>query len=162
MEQVESLCAVLGDETRVCGALAAVLRNEQRAVVGLRPEVILACLEERQGLQDELVRLVTRRRELVRDVALAYGTGDVESATALLPHLPAEPQSRVRTSVRALRRALLEARGLERQNEQLIGGSLESIGELLRALRALVPGARYDAGAQVASPPPTEQVDRRA
>jgi hypothetical protein len=163
MDQVETLCAVLGDETRVCGALSGVLRSEQQAVVGLRPEVILACLEERQALQDELGRLATRRRELVRELAARYGTPrETESASALLPLLPPAPRDRLRDGLRELRRALLEARGLERQNDRLVGAGLESVGDLLRALRALVPGARYDADARVAAPEATEQVDRRA
>jgi hypothetical protein len=163
MDQVESLCAVLGDETRVCGALSGVLRTEQEAVVALRPEMILTCLEERQALQDELVRLSSRRRELVQELAAHYGAAvERGSATALLPLLPPAPQDRLRAGLRTLRRALLEARGLERQNALLAGASLDSVGDLLRALRTLAPGARYDAGARVATPAATEQVDRRA
>lgn len=163
MDQVESLCAVLGDETRVCGALTGVLRSEQEAVVALRPVMILTCLEERQVLQDELARLSSRRRELVREIAARYGAPAAPgSATGLLPLLPPAPQDRLRAGLRALRRVLLEARGLERQNALLAGASLESVGDLLRVLGALVPGARYDAGARVAAPAVTEQVDRRA
>ena len=161
MDQLESLCAVLGDETRLCGEIAGVLRDEQRAVVDLRPQAIFACLERREVLQGELARLVERRRALVVGVAAERGT-TVPSATALLPLLPAAPQARLRSRLRALRSALLEARGLERQNSLLAGASLESVGDLLRTLRALVPGARYDAEAQVAAPAAAEQIDRHA
>jgi flagellar biosynthesis/type III secretory pathway chaperone len=160
MDQVDTLCAVLGDETRVCGALATVLREEQRAVVQLRPEAILACLEQRQALQDELVHLAARRRALVRDVATTRGA-KTESATELLPFLPPDPQARLRARVRSLRRALLEARGLERQNGILLDASLDTVNDLLRALRAHVPGARYGADAQFAMPASTERIDRR-
>ena len=163
MEQVESLCEVLGDETRVCDALLGVLRHEQRAVVELRPEVLLSCVEERLTIQGELERLTGQRRALVRDLADELGAGPrAGSVTALLPFLPPAPQSKVRARLRALRRTLLEARSLERQNELLVGASLEHVNELMRALAALVPGARYDRGAQLARPGAAEHVDRRA
>jgi len=163
MEQVESLCTVLGDETRVCDALASVLRHEQRAVVELRPEVLLSCVEERLTLQGELERLMGQRRALVGNLADELGADRrAGSVSALLPFLPPDPRSKVRARVRALRRALLEARSLERQNELLVGASLEHVNELMRALAALVPGTRYDRGAQLATPGGVEHVDRRA
>jgi hypothetical protein len=163
MEQVEDLCAVLGDEARLCDALAEVLRVEQAAVVGLDSGRILACLEERQALEDVLGRVAAERRELVRGLAAGLGsTRAPESATALLPLLPPDPQARLRGAVRRLRGSLLAVRSLGRQNAALVGGSLDGIGELLRALRALVPGVRYDAEAQVAAPCVAEQLDRRA
>ncbi|MFN8542737.1 MAG: flagellar export chaperone FlgN [Candidatus Binatia bacterium] len=160
MEQVERLEAVLGDEIRVCDALAGVLRDEREAVVRLRPEAILACLAERQALQDELVRLAEARRGVVRAVADRHGRA-TERAIEVLPLLPPEPQARVRGLVRRLRAALLVARSLERQNAQLAGGSLDHVTELLRALRGLVPGARYGADAAVAVPSGAERVDQR-
>jgi flagellar biosynthesis/type III secretory pathway chaperone len=144
----------------VCGALAEVLRDEQQAVVRLQPQAILACLEQRQVLQDELVRLAGLRRALVRDVASQRGAS-TESATALLPLLPPDPQARLRSRVRSLRRALLEARGLERQNGRLVEASLDTVTDLLRTLAALVPGARYGADAQVAPLAASERIDRR-
>ncbi len=160
MDQVESLCAVIQEEARVCGLLAVVLRDEQRAVVGLRPQAILSCLEQRQLLHDALSRLATQRRELIREVASAGG-GEAPSVTALLPLLPTASRERMRAGLRSLRGALLEARGLERQNELLIGGGLETVSELLRALRALVPGARYGADAQLAPGTAVDRLDRR-
>jgi hypothetical protein len=160
-EPVEALCGVLAEETRACGALAAVLRDEQEAVVGLRPEALVACLGRRQLLHDELARLATRRRALLHDLAVARGAA-AESVPAVLPLLAPGPQARVRAEVRSLRKALLEARGLERQNRRLVAGSLDTVEELLRALRALVPGARYGADARVAAPSPTERLHRRA
>jgi FlgN protein len=163
MEQVESLCTVLGDEARLCDALAELLRVEQVAVVGLDGGRILACLEERQAIEDELGRIAEERRALVRGLAADLGSGGPSgSATALLPLLPPDPQARLRGAVRRLRGSLLTVRSLGRQNALLIGGSLDGVGELLRALRALVPGVRYDAGAQVAAPLAPEQLDRRA
>lgn len=160
MDQVETLCTVLSDETRVCSAISAILRDEQEAVIRLRPGAILACLEQRQALQEELLRLAAQRRALVRDVATKRGV-TTESATKLMSHLPPEPQARLRAGVRSLRQALLEARGLEQQNAILIETGLDSVGDLLRALRALVPGARYGADAQMAAPPALERLDRR-
>jgi len=161
MDQFESLCSVLGDEARICSALAGVLRDEQQAVVGLHPEAIFACLERRQTLQEELLQLASLRREMVRGAASECGAAPTESATTLLPLLPPPSQVRLRVRLRALRRALLEARGLERQNALLAGASFESAGDLLRALGALVPGARYGADARVAPPAASERVDRR-
>ena len=87
MERLDSLCAVLGDETEVCGALSAVLRREQEAVIALRPDAILACLQERQVLAEELEQLATQRRALVSAVARERGN-DAASAGTLLANLP--------------------------------------------------------------------------
>jgi flagellar biosynthesis/type III secretory pathway chaperone len=160
MDQVETLCAVLDEEERVCAALVAVLRREQEAIVGLRSAGIIACLEERQLLQEELVGLAARRRQLIRGVAAAHGTGTA-SATVLLPVLPPDPREKLRAGLRRLRRALLEARGIERQNALLVSSSQETIGDVLRAVRALAPGARYGADAQLAaSAAASERVSR--
>lgn len=161
MDQIEHLCDVLGEEARVCGDLAGVLRDEQEAVVRLRPEAILTCLERRETLQEDLLRLARERRELVEAVSSAHGRR-TSRATEVLPLLPPEPQTRVRGQLQELRRALLEARGIGRQNALLLGSSLGTIGDLLRTLRALVPGARYGADAQVATPNAADRVDRRA
>jgi flagellar biosynthesis/type III secretory pathway chaperone len=161
VDQIEHLCDVLGEEARVCGDLAGVLRDEQDAVVHLRPEAILTCLERRETLQEHLVRLARQRRALVEAVAAAHGRA-TSRATEVLPLLPPEPQTRVRGQLRELRRALLEARGLGRQNALLLGSSLENVVDLLRTLRALVPGARYGADAQVATPSGSDRLDRRA
>jgi hypothetical protein len=161
MDQVESLCAVLSDEARLWDEVAGLLRQEQRAVVELRPGTLLACLEERQALQEELLVLAARRRRLVQDVARTCGS-NAERATALLPLLPPATQEELRAPLAHLRRALLTARGLERQHAHLLAGSLDGVNEILGALRQLVPGIRYDAGARVAAPAMLEQVDRRA
>ncbi len=161
MDQLESLCTLLGEEARVCTELARVLREEQHAVVALRAEAIFACLEQREALRDQLTSLATRRRELVQRIGDGRsGAGD--RVSALLPLLPIERQSRVRDGMRTLRRALLEARSLERQNALLIGGSLDGVNDLLRTLRSLIPGARYGRDAQVAGPGFVESLDRRA
>jgi len=80
----------------------------------------------------------------------------------VLPLLGGESQSRVRAHLRALRQALLETRGLERQNAHLAGASLDTVSDLLRALRALVPGGRHGADAPMAVSLAAERVDRQA
>lgn len=161
MDQVESLCTVLSDEARLWDEVAGLLRQEQRAVVELRPGTLLACLEERQVLQEELLGLSARRRRLVQDVARVCGAS-VERATGLIPLLPSGSREPLRERLADLRRALLTARALERQHALLLAGSLDGVSEILGALRGLVPGVRYDAGARVAAPAMLEQVDRRA
>lgn len=161
MDQIDHLCDVLGEEARLCTDLAGVLRDEQDAVVQLRPEAILTCLERREALQEHLVRLAHQRRALVEAVAAAHGHA-TSRATEVLPLLPPGSQTRVRGQLRELRRALLEARGVGRQSALLIGSSLDTVGDLLRTLRALVPGARYGADAQVATPSASDRLDRRA
>ena len=42
----------------------------------------------------------------------------------------------------------IETRNLERQNAHLAGASLDTVSDLLRALRALVPGPRAGVAAQ--------------
>lgn len=160
MDEIDGLCAVMEEEARVCGDLVGVLRDEQAAMVALRPQAILACLERHRLLHDELTRLATRRRELIGDVARAQGA-DADSAHAILPLLPPDPRERVRASLRHLRRALLEARGAERQNRLVAGTGLDTVSEILAALRALVPGARYGADAQLAATVASDAVDRR-
>ena len=161
MDQIEQLCEVLGREARLCDDLAGILRDEQEAVIRLRPEAILACLERRETVQEELARVARERREMVEAVGTAHGRC-TSRATEVLPLLPPEPQGRVRTRLQDLRRALLAARGVGRQNALLIGSGLDTVGELLRTLRALVPGARYGADAQVATPLPADRLNRRA
>jgi hypothetical protein len=161
MERLDSLCAVLGEETEVCGALSAVLRREQQAVIALRPDAILGCLQERQVLAEELEQLATRRRALVSQVARERGT-DAASAGTLLATLPPALQPPLRSRLRELRSALLETRGLERQNALLAGASQESVTEILCALRSITPGARYAANAEVSAPLARDLVDRRA
>lgn len=160
MTQVDDLCTLLGEETRICGELAGVLRAEQEAVVGLSPEAILSCLEQRQALQEELVHLAADRKACVRRVASAHGAA-ADRVTDLLPLLPPAPRAEVRGRLRGLRGALLQARGLERQNAQLVGAGLDTVDELLRTLRALVPGARYGADARVEAPTALDRLDRR-
>ncbi|HLK11913.1 MAG TPA: flagellar protein FlgN [Candidatus Binatia bacterium] len=161
MEQIDQLCDLLTEETRVCAALSGVLREEQAAVVRLEPASILVCLEQRQALQDRLLRLAGERRALVRAVAACHGA-TTERATDVLPLLAPAPRSRVRDGLRQLRQALLEARGLERQHTFLVGSSLDTVNELLRVLRAHAPGARYGADAQVTMPPAADRVSHRA
>jgi hypothetical protein len=159
-EHVDALCAVLGDETRTCAALVVVLRDEQRAMVALRAEAIFSSLERRLELESELARLAERRRALVREIACACGLS-AGSATGLLRQLAPALQGRLATRLRELRAALLAARALERQNALLAASSLDGLGELLQALRALAPGARYGADAQIDAPRALERVDRR-
>jgi flagellar biosynthesis/type III secretory pathway chaperone len=159
MDEVDGLCAVMDEEARVCGTLAGVLRDEQVAVVALRPQAILACLEQHRLLHDELSRLSARRRALVQEVAQARGAS-AASATAILPLLPPDPRERLRARVRRLREALLEARRVERQNQLLATTGLDTVTEILAALRALVPGTRYGADAQLTPAAGGEGLDR--
>ena len=159
-EQLEALCAVLSEETRACGALSGVLRDEQAAAIGLDAEAILAALAERRLLHERLVELAAARRRLVSSIAGTHG-GKAERVTELLPLLAPEPARRVRDGLRTLRRSVLEARGLGRQNALFAEASLEGVGELLRILGGLLPGARYGADARVAAAGgPTNRIDR--
>ena len=160
MEQVTALCEVLGEETRVCELLVDVLRREQRAVVELRPEAVVGCLAERHELGMALAGLATERRAAASALGDALQAGGLPPS-ALLPLLPPEPRARVRGRLRTVRRALLEARSLERQNALLASASLGTVNDILAALRAAVPGARYGADARLDAPLP-ERVDRRA
>ena len=145
----------------MCALLVEVLRREQRAVVDLRPEAVFACVGERQELGTALAGVATRRRAAAAALADALDAGGVPP-NALLPLLPPEPRAHVRDRLRTVRRMLLEARGLERQNGLLARASLGTVNDLLAALRAAVPGARYGADARLDAPLPAERVDRRA
>jgi flagellar biosynthesis/type III secretory pathway chaperone len=158
---VEQLCAVLDEETRVCTALAAVLRDEQRAVVRLQADVIVDCLGRRETLQQTLGGLAESRRTLVRTASARLGI-ETPRATDLLPLLPEAPRARLRGELRRLRGALLETRGLERQNAHLVGHSLAGVDELLAALRAQLPGTTYGADATLAPPPAPDTLHRTA
>jgi len=161
MDQIDALCAVLGEETRVLGNLANALRDEQRALVALRPEAIFAALVERRELGDELEGLAYGRRTLVRELGADPRASRASLAT-VLPGLSPDARTRLEGPLRTLRRALLEARGLERQNRRLAEASLRQTDDLLQTLRSLVPGARYGADARLAASPTLEQLDRRA
>jgi len=85
-DPLEALCAVLGDEARVCGALSGALRAERDAAIVLDADAIVASLAERRALNDELARLAATRRHLVRSLARARGQ-TAEGVTELLPLL---------------------------------------------------------------------------
>jgi len=160
-DPLEALCAVLGDEARVCGALSGALRAERDAAIVLDADAIVASLAERRALNDELARLAATRRHLVRSLARARGQ-TAEGVTELLPLLAPEPGRRVRQQLRGLRQAVLDARSLGRQNALFAASSLDGVGEMLRLLASLQPGARYGADARVApSGGPTNRIDRR-
>jgi hypothetical protein len=159
-QPVDRLCAALADETALCEALTAVLRDQQAAVVGLRAATIVECVAARERLRQDLLQASGARREAVAALARALGA-PATSATDLLPHLPLAARCPLETRLRALRRTLLESRSLERETARLVGTSLDGVGELLRALRAFVPGARYGADAEIATPAAPERVDRR-
>ena len=161
MDEVERLCALLDREVEVCGTLTAVLRDEQDAMVARRPEAILLCVEQRGLLGEQLTSLASARRDVVASIATAHGAPTAE-AIAVLPLLPPAPQARLRDRVRRLRAALLEARSLERQNAYLARASLDHVTDLLQTLRALVPGARYDANATLTVPDAPDRLSQRA
>src|SRR2546427_6054878 len=93
-DRLEELCAVLGEEARVCDRLSGVLRDEQAAAIRLDPHAIVACLAERRVTHEELLRLAGARQELVRSIASECG-GTAERLTQLLPLLAPEPAGRV-------------------------------------------------------------------
>ena len=150
MDQTDALLGVLEKETRACEALVRTLGAERAALITLRPAAIVCSLDERQGLERELTRLAARRRELVREAAAGSGAA-APSAMAVLPRLSPERRARLSAGLGALRRALLVARGLERQNARLAAASLDGVSECLRALGALVPGVRYSADAALST-----------
>src|SRR5262249_9538068 len=156
---VEGLCAVLDEEARAGEALCEILRQEQRAVVGLEADIVLGCVAERRTLHHELEQLTARRRTLLLET---LGDAARPTVAALLPRLPSPERIRRQPAVRRLRKALLQARSLERQNRILAGASLEVTGDLLQALRSRMPGTRYGADARLAAPAPAESLDRRA
>lgn len=160
-DDVEQLCAVLEEETRVCTALGAVLREEQTAVVRLQADRIVDCLGRRESLQRTLGDLAESRRALVRTASARRGA-DTPRALELLPLLPPAPRARLRAELRRLRGALLETRGLERQNAHLVGRSLAGVDELLAALRAQLPGTTYGADAALTPPPAHDTLHRTA
>jgi hypothetical protein len=159
--RLDRLCAAISEETARCEALLGALRDEQAAVLRLEAEAIFACVARRERLQDDLRRAGGARRAAVAEAAGAFGRS-TSSAGELLPHLPLAERGPVEHRVRALRRALLESRGVERETARLVRLNLGAVTELLRGLRALVPGARYGADAEIAVPAPPERVDRRA
>ena len=161
MEQVERLYGLLDQELDVCGELGGVLRTEQEAVVHFRAETILHCLEQRSVLQDRLAQLAEERREVVLSLAAGHATA-TDRVSDLLPHLPLGPRAGVRSRMRAVRAALLEARGLERQNTILARSTLDHVEDVLQALRTLVPGARYGADASLTLPTAASSLSQRA
>src|SRR5207253_10085721 len=114
-DPLEALCAVLGDEARVCGALSGVLRAERDAAIVLDADAIVASLAERRALNDELARLAATRRHLVRSQAGARGQ-TAEGVTELLPLLAPEPARRVRQRLRCPRQADPAPRSLGRRH----------------------------------------------
>jgi hypothetical protein len=158
-ETIATLCRALEDEARTCETLVDLLRREQSAMVALRPEDISACAAERQVVAATLVRCAGERTRVAGELARALGARG-SSSLDVLPLLPPADGGRVRQGIRRLRRALVDARALERQNGLLAAASLTTVDEMLAALRGLVPGARYGADARLDAPA-HERVDRR-
>src|SRR5690348_6593871 len=158
-ETIATLCRVLEDEARTCETLVDLLQREQRAMVALRPEDISACAAERHVVGETLVRCAAERTRVAGDLARTVGARGT-SAIDVLPLLPSADGGRVRDGIRRLRRALVDARALERQNGLLAAASLATVSEMLAALRSSVPGARYGADARVEAPA-RERLDRR-
>jgi hypothetical protein len=156
MDQIERLCAVLAEETVLCSALAYVLRDEQRAVEQLRSEALVACIAERESLQARLLGAARARRGLVRAAAGERGAS-TSNAVDLLPLLPPGPRATVREHLRGLRRVLLAARSLERETARLVGDGPDGVSDVLRALRAFVPGA----DAERAAPATADRIERQ-
>jgi flagellar biosynthesis/type III secretory pathway chaperone len=161
MEQVERLCGLLDEELGVCAELGGVLRVEQRAVVDMRAEAILQCLEQRAALQQRLAELAATRRGVVQALTADLDPPSTQ-VSELLPRLPLQRQDGVRRRMRALRAGLLEARSLERQTNILARSSLDHVDDVLQALRGLMPGARYDAGANLTLSTNVGSVSHRA
>ena len=84
-DPLEALCAVLGDEARVCGALSGALRAERDAAIVLDADAIVASLAERRALNDELARLAATRRHLVRSLTHAFPCPDSARLPDALP-----------------------------------------------------------------------------
>src|SRR2546429_9044884 len=92
-EDLPRLCAVLSEETRACGALSGILREEQAAAIHLGPDAIVASLAGRRLLHERLVELAVARRGLVCSIAREQGE-NAERGTELLPLLAPEPARR--------------------------------------------------------------------
>src|SRR5262249_50389990 len=114
MEEVEQLCSLLRDEARLLGEVAGLLCEERNAVGRFRTSAILACLEEREVPQAARARGADGRGERVGAPRRAGG-GERERTNELRPLPPPAPQARLKSGLDTLRRALLRARGLERQ-----------------------------------------------
>lgn len=161
MDDVDRLCALLDEETRLCGELTGVLRLQQQAVIGLRAADLLACLERREMLARALHDAGRARRAALESLGRALGS-DAGTHPDLLPRLPLAPRTRVRQALGRLRGALTLTRSLERQTERLVGAGLAHVHELVRSLTVLVPGTRYGADAGLAAPAAVDRLDRRA
>lgn len=160
MEEVEVLGKLLAEEARVAAELAEALVAEQRATIELDAAALLAAAARKAALQEELARRAAARQAAARRLAVVVGARR-ERVTDLLPRLPQGSREPLRRRSRELKRALLEARTLQRQNAALLAGSLEFVGSLLEEFGTARRLGRYDARATVVGGAATDLVDRR-
>jgi hypothetical protein len=160
MEETDRLCALLAEEARCARELATVLRAQQRAVVRLDADAVLAAVEQRELGQRQLLLATDARRTLVGRLLAATGAAP-GGADALVPRLPLPARPAVAEAVRGLRAALDELAALERQTTRLVGASLVHVQDVLRAIAQHDPGTRYGADATLRSPSALERFTRR-
>ncbi|HZR84515.1 MAG TPA: flagellar export chaperone FlgN [Candidatus Binatia bacterium] len=139
--EIATLRDWLRRERECCAALVDVLRAERTAAAGHDLQALVAALREREAIQARWEAVARRRGELLAAIG-----GDFAGASASDPELG------------ALRAGLAEeAHSVRREqsiNEAVLRQSLDSVNDLLAAIRRHLPGARYDrrAGMTAATP----------
>lgn len=162
MEVAGTVRALIQQECAVCGELADVLQAERDALTSFSADAVTECARRKGALHAELVGLVQRRKEAVRELGRELGVAaDDGRVSRLLPHMPAASASELRGAVAGLRGTLIRTRHLQRVNGALIDASLRRVGELVSVYRRFLPGTHYDGRATVTPGPTPDAVNQR-
>lgn len=163
MEAAGTVRDLIERECVVCGELADVLHAERDALTSFSVNAVSDCVRRKGVLHAQLVSLVQRRRDAVRELGRELGVeADDGRVTPLLPHMPAGLASELRGAVAGLRGTLMRTRHLQRVNGALIDASLRAVGELVGVYRRFLPGTRYDGRATVTPGLTPDALDQRA
>lgn len=154
---------LIDEERAVCANLEAVLVAEREALESFSSEAVSQCVGQKLALQEELQRLVERRRQAVRTLAGELGMESEDGRVVpLLPRLPARVAAQLRDGLGALRQRLIRTRRLQRVNGAIIDESLRLVGDVIQAYSQFLPGTRYDGRAVVKPGLPHDGIDQRA
>lgn len=150
MSTIERIKANLERKKILLGRLESLLEEERRGIVSLDVSTLERLEPDKRSLIEEIERIGTDSRELIRQEGVSRGLGEEVSLSALIPVLP----SGQREPLESLRREVLEAgERVDRiiaVNRDLLVASLRSVNASLEFFhRMFTLGSTYGEGGKI-------------